>query len=459
MSLRLYDTRTREIRAFEPLHPGQVSIYLCGPTVQAKPHIGHMRSGINYDILRRWLTHLGYDVIFARNVTDIDDKIINVAAGDGIGWWALAEANTRAFNWAYDVLNVQAPTVEPRATGHIPQMLDIIASLIEKGHAYPVAGDVYFDVRSFKRYGEISGQSPDKLQSNPDEGPKRDALDFALWKGAKPGEPQWDSPWGPGRPGWHIECSAMAAAYLGEEFDIHGGGIDLIFPHHENETAQSEAAGHGFARYWVHHALINIGAEKMSKSLGNSLLVEDVVKNYRPVVLRYALGAAHYRSRVDWSDATLEEANTAYERIETFVRNATPKGLQNFEPSVPREFTDAMNDDLGVPQALAVLHNTVREGNAKLAEGKDPKAERDAVLSMLDVLGLDASNGSGGSASELTPVVDALVAVALEARKQARERKDFAAADSIRDSIAAAGVVVEDTADGARWRLADKTGI
>ena len=460
MSLQLYDTRTREVRAFSPVVPGKASIYYCGPTVQAPPHIGHVRSAINFDILRRWLTESGYDVTMARNVTDVDDKIISTAADLGIPWWELADQNTRAFNRAYDLLNVLPPSVEPRATGHITQILELISILIDRGHAYAAGGDVYFDVRSHPTYGSISGQDPDNLQVTEQDGPKRSPLDFALWKGAKPGEPSWPSPWGAGRPGWHIECSAMAAAYLGDTFDIHGGGIDLVFPHHENETAQSEAAGHGFARWWMHNGMVNIGAEKMSKSLGNSLLVEDVAMRYRPVVLRYALGSAHYRSRIDWSEATLDEADAAYSRIETFLRNSTPEGgLETAEAILPPQtFYDAMNDDLAVPQALAAVHNVVRDGNTALASG-DRVAVRTArkqVQYMLQVLGLEDATRAA-AALDLTAIVDSLIDIALEARADARERKDWAQADAIRDQIAAAGITVEDTPDGARWRLADKS--
>ncbi|MEV4894454.1 cysteine--tRNA ligase, partial [Nonomuraea sp. NPDC055795] len=286
MSLHLYDTSTRAIREFVPVEAGRASIYLCGATVQAPPHIGHIRSGVNFDVLRRWLTRSGYDVTFCRNVTDIDDKIIRVSAEEGVPWFVVAERNQRAFTWAYDTLGCLPPTVEPRATGHVPEMITLMERLIERGHAYASGGDVYFDVRSYAdRYGSLSNQRLENMRPAfdcDDDSHKRDPRDFALWKGEKPGEPTWPTPFGPGRPGWHLECSAMVTKYLGPTFDIHGGGLDLIFPHHENEIAQSQAAGDGFARYWMHNGMLKIGAEKMSKSLGNSLLIPDLVQKVRP---------------------------------------------------------------------------------------------------------------------------------------------------------------------------------
>ncbi len=325
MTLRLHDTATRSVREFSPLHPGAVSLYLCGATVQAPPHIGHIRSGVNFDILVRWLRASGYEVTYCRNVTDIDDKILRVAADEGVPWWAVAERNQRAFTRAYDALGCEPPDVEPRATGHVPEMIVLMQRLIDGGHAYASDGDVYFDVRSLPDYGSLSGQRLDHMRAaadTDDDGAKRDPRDFALWKGAKPGEPTWPTPWGPGRPGWHLECSAMSTKYLGPTFDIHGGGLDLVFPHHENELAQSHAAGDGFARYWLHNGLVRIGGEKMSKSLGNSLLVDALVTRVRPAELRYYLGQAHYRSEIDYSEAALAEAATAYRRLEGFVTRA-----------------------------------------------------------------------------------------------------------------------------------------
>jgi cysteinyl-tRNA synthetase len=464
VTIRLYDTATRAVRDLVPLRDGAVGIYLCGATVQAPPHVGHIRSGLSFDILRRWLAHRGYDVTFVRNVTDIDDKILTKAAEHGVPWWAWAQQNERAFTWAYEVLGCLPPTVEPRATGHVPEMITLMQRLIDAGHAYAAGGDVYFDVASLPDYGSLSGQKPENMLVTEPEGesPKRNPLDFALWKGAKPGEPSWDTPWGPGRPGWHLECSAMAEKYLGAEFDIHGGGLDLVFPHHENETAQSHAAGDGFAQLWMHNAWVTAAGEKMSKSLGNSLLVSEIVKRVRPIELRYYLGAAHYRSNIEFSEAALEESAAGFRRVENFVVRATEE-LGGGAPSPGRAaFAAAMDDDHGVPQALAVLHDTVREGNSALAAGDREVAGRALtdVRAMLDVLGLDplaepwaGSSSAAGAGSDVHGVIDALVQVALEQRAAARSRKDFAAADQIRDQLTAAGVVVEDTSSGPRWTL------
>jgi cysteinyl-tRNA synthetase len=455
--LRLHDTRTRSTRDFEPLREGAVSIYVCGPTVQSPPHVGHARSAVAFDVLRRWLLASGYDVTFLRNVTDIDDKILHNAGHEDIPWWALATRNTRAFTSAYDALNVLPPTGEPRATGHVPEMVALMHRLIDAGHAYAAGGDVYFDVRSFPAYGALSGQQPDQMLSAEPDGSKRDPLDFALWKAAKPGEPAWDTPWGPGRPGWHLECSAMATRYLGPEFDIHGGGQDLVFPHHENEVAQSNAAGDPFARYWLHNGLVNTGGEKMSKSLGNSLVVADVLARARPQAVRYYLGSAHYRSDLDWSEAGLAEAEAAYSRIESFLDRASAVVGSDQQAVVPEAFADAMNDDLGVPRALAVLHDTVRAGNVALDEGDKDRLTQahGAAAAMVSVLGLAPADFAAGGAGDdrLRTAVDALVPSMLAARQAARERRDWAEADRIRDALAAAGVVVEDTADGARWRV------
>jgi cysteinyl-tRNA synthetase len=459
VTLRLYDTLTRSTREFVPLEPGRVSIYLCGATVQAPPHIGHIRSGLNFDILRRWLAASGYEVVFCRNVTDIEDKVLERAAAEGTPWWAVAARNERAFTAGYEALGCLPPTVEPRATGHIPEMVALIRRLIEHGHAYAADGDVYFDVRSYPDYGALSGQRPDEMQQGEPSRAKHDPVDFTMWKGAKPGEPCWDTPWGPGRPGWHLECSAMATKYLGPEFDIHGGGLDLIFPHHENEIAQSRSAGDPFARYWMHNALVTTAGEKMSKSLGNSLLVAEMIRRWRPVELRYYLTGPHYRSAIEYSEEALAEAAVAYRRIEGFLtRAAEVLGDVELPPaSLPTAFVAAMDDDLGVPQALAVVHTAVRDGNAALGAGeKAAVAERYAeVRSMLGVLGLDPLSDQwreqGGS--DLTGVLDALVAVALEQREEARGRKDYAAADAIRARLAAAGVSIEDTPNGPRWTL------
>jgi cysteinyl-tRNA synthetase len=465
MTLRLHDTATRTVREFLPVTPGQAGLYLCGATVQAPPHIGHIRSGVSFDILVRWLRVSGLQVTFCRNVTDIDDKILRTAADEGSPWWAVAERNQRAFTRAYDVLGCLPPDVEPRATGHVPEMIALIRRLIDAGHAYAAGGDVYFDVSSYPPYGELSGQRPEHMRAADDvegESAKRDPRDFALWKGYKPGEPFWETPWGPGRPGWHLECSAMATKYLGPAFDIHGGGLDLVFPHHENELAQSRAAGDGFARYWLHNGLVSLGGEKMSKSLGNSLLVDAMVTEVRPAELRYYLGQAHYRSGIDYSPEALAEAAAAYRRIEGFVtRAAGSPGAALGLPlitSLPAAFVAALDDDLAVPQALAVVHESVTEGNTALAAGDLAGAAKQAesVRAMLAVLGLDpfAAPWATAAGEGLREIVDALVSVALEQRQAARARKDYAAADAIRDGLQAAGVVVEDTTAGPRWELA-----
>ena len=461
MPLRLYDSKSRSVRDFEPVTPGRVGIYVCGPTVQSAPHVGHARSAIAFDIVRRWLIAAGFDVTFVRNVTDIDDKILHNAGHENIEWWALGERNSRAFTAAYDALNVLPPTGEPRATGHVPEMIVLMQRLIDVGHAYAAGGDVYFDVRSFSSYGALSGQQPDQMRGSDDVGAKRDSLDFALWKGAKPGEPSWPTPWGPGRPGWHLECSAMATKYLGAEFDIHGGGLDLVFPHHENELAQSRAAGDGFARWWMHNGMVNTSGEKMSKSLGNSLVVADVLQRARPAAVRYLLGSAHYRSDIDWTDDALADADAALARIENFLARAGEL-VGAHDPALtalPAEFVEAMNDDIAAPRALGVVHETVRSGNAALASGdkESVSTSYDAVLAMVTVLGLSPADfgAASGTSSALSAVVDALVPAMLEARQVARDRKDFAEADRIRDALAAAGVVIEDTATGPRWRVGE----
>jgi len=446
------------VREFVPVEPGRVSVYLCGATVQAPPHIGHIRSGVNFDVLRRWLEYRGYAVTFVRNVTDIDDKILARGADEGVPYWVVAARNERAFSDAYAALGCLPPTVEPRATGHVPEMIELMHRLIDVDAAYAVGGDVYFSVRSFAEYGALSGQRPDAMQPAADtdvETHKRDLRDFALWKSAKPGEPYWETPWGRGRPGWHLECSAMAGKYLGDRFDIHGGGLDLVFPHHENEIAQSKAAGEDFANYWMHNAWVTMSGEKMSKSLGNSLLVSEMVRRFRPIELRYFLAAPHYRSMVEYSEEALIEAGIAFGRIETFLRNAADL-LGGVESGpVPPAFAEAMDDDLGTPAAFGVVHTTVREGNTALAAGdKDVVAARAAeVRAMLGVLGLDPAcppwASSGGA--DLTGVVDRLVQELLTQRQTARERKDFAAADAIRDGLREAGVQVEDTPAGPRW--------
>jgi len=466
--LRLYDSATRSISDFVPLIEGRAGIYLCGATVQAPPHVGHIRSGVAFDVLRRWLEASGYEVTFIRNVTDIDDKILQRSAEAGIPWWAWATTHERAFANAYDVLGCTQPTHEPRATGHVTEMVDLMQQLLERGHAYVAAGgsgDLYFDVRSWPRYGELSGQRLDEMEPAADSDPrgKRDPRDFALWKGAKPGEPAsaaWPTPWGRGRPGWHLECSAMAGKYLGDAFDIHGGGLDLRFPHHENELAQSAAVGRPFARYWMHNAWVTTSGEKMSKSLGNSLLVSEVVRRVRPIELRYYLVAAHYRSNIEYSEESLVDAGTAFRRIEGFLERAV-EVTGAVDPGIAcADFVTAMNDDLGVPAALAALHEVVREGNVLLARGDSPalRGTVGSVRAMLGVLGLDPydepwASRAGGEADSLRPVLDGLVGVLLDQRAEARARRDFVAADAIRDRLTALGVVVEDTPAGPRWSV------
>ncbi|MFB9239784.1 cysteine--tRNA ligase [Plantactinospora siamensis] len=470
MTLRLYDTATRSVRDFVPREAGKVGVYLCGLTLQAPAHIGHLRSGVNYDVLRRWLLHSGYEVRFIRNLTDIDDKILVKSIEQGRPFWAIAYANELLLAADYRALNVLPPTYEPRATGHIPEMHELIAELIESGHAYPAgdgSGDVYFDVTSDPDYGSLSGQQPDAMlpaDDAPDRA-KRDPRDFALWKGVKPDEPAdayWPSPWGRGRPGWHIECSAMCRRYLGDEFDIHGGGLDLIFPHHENEIAQSRSAGLPFARFWVHHGLLSLSGVKMGKSVGNALDLAYVASlGVRPVELRYYIVAAHYRSRIDYTEEALRESAVAFRRIEGFVQRAAERVGAGAPGALPAGFAAAMDDDLNTSAALAVLHDVLREGNSGLAAGDDA-AVRDALAAtraMLDVLGLDPLDPAwtgGEPTDDLRSVVDSLVALALEQRAQARARKDWPAADAVRDQLKRAGVVVEDTPQGPRWTIGDQ---
>ena len=460
--MRLYDTQTREVRDFVPLEAGKVGLYVCGLTVQSEPHVGHVRSAVNFDVLQRWLRHQGFEVTFIRNTTDIDDKILAKAAEQGRPWYNLAYAMQRELTRAHEALNVAPPTYEPAATGHVPEMLELIAQLIDKGHAYAAAdgsGDVYFDVRSWPAYGELTHQAIDDMEAAEDADPrgKRDPRDFALWKGWKkevePETAAWPSPWGPGRPGWHIECSAMAGKYLGTAFDIHGGGVDLRFPHHENEQAQSRAAGHPFASYWMHNAWITTSGEKMSKSLGNSLLIPAVLERVRGIELRYYIVAAHYRSHVEFSFEALEEAAAGFRRIENFLDRAGAGA----PGEVPDAFAAAMDDDLGTPAAVAVLHDAVREGNRLLGAGEDASGPAGQVRAILDVLGLDPADpawpSSGGGDAALTAAVDVLVSGLLEQRAEARAAKDFASADAIRDRIKAAGIEIEDTPDGPKWSL------
>jgi cysteinyl-tRNA synthetase len=512
VTLRLFDTASRSAREFEPLARGKASVYLCGATVQGAPHLGHLRSAVCFDILVRWLEASGSQVTYCRNVTDIDDKILAAATAAGTPWWELAERNYREFASGYALLGCRLPDAEPRATGHIPDMIALIERLTARGHAYAAGGDVYFDVRTAGDYGALSGRRPEDMLVPAPDSPgldntaldntalgntalgntalgntalgntaldntaedaghaayKRDPRDFALWKGAKPGEPAWRTPWGPGRPGWHIECSAMAAGYLGPEFDIHGGGQDLIFPHHENERAQSVSAGDRFARYWVHHGLVTTVGTKMSKTAGNALAAADALYRTRPQELRYYLGQAHYRSPVEYTQEALEDAAAAYRRVERFVTraqsalgSAAPPLEPRLEspPQLPLSFAAALDDDLSVPAALAALHATVRDGNYALGTGdhEDAATCLAQARAMLGVLGLDPLAPvwqTGDPDGRLHGVVDALVALALRQREAARARGDYASADSIRDTLEATGVIVEDTSEGPRWELA-----
>ena len=453
-TLNLYDTKSRVISPFKPIKKGEVGIYLCGATVQAPPHIGHIRSGVNFDILRRWLITSGYSVTFVRNVTDIDDKILHKAVHEEIPWWQVAMKYERAFTDAYNALNVLPPTYEPRATGHITQMIELMQKLIENGSAYaPGNGDVYLEVRKLKEYLTLSNQKLDDLQSNEDSDStyKKDPRDFALWKAAKQGDPTWPTPWGAGRPGWHLECSAMAHAYLGEAFDIHGGGLDLIFPHHENEIAQSNAAGYKFANTWMHNAWVTTSGEKMSKSLGNSLQVVEILKKVRGIELRWYLGSAHYRSMLEFSFEALAESATAFKRIEAFLIRAESVIGKEIELLIADEFAKAMNDDLAVPQGLAFIAESMRIGNSAADDKKVLAKIAGEIRGALSILGCDPKDSAFAATKSNDAAMDGLIKLALAQREAARERKDFTAADDIRDQIASLGITVEDTTNGPRW--------
>lgn len=512
--LNLYDTASHAVSPFKPIRPGHVGIYVCGATVQSSPHIGHIRAAVAFDIVRRWMLRLGYDVTFVRNVTDIDDKILDKAAAAGQRWWARAYYYEREFTRAYDTLGVLPPTVEPRATGHIPDMVELIERIIRNGHAYVVrdsdgnpTGNVYFDVASWPHYGELTHQKQGAVEAdeaaavadrmgpsvdaagndkyNPidpaDASPdKHDPRDFALWKAPKDTDPQdarWATPFGVGRPGWHIECSAMSHRYLGEAFDIHGGGLDLRFPHHENEMAQTRAAGWNSAARWMHSAWVTAKGEKMSKSLGNGLSVPAVLAEHSAWVVRYALGSVQYRSMLEWSDQTLTEAQAAFERVSNFIDRAgsaleEQPGRDEISAisadDLPQDFVAAMNNDINVSGATAAIFSAIRDGNAVLSQVQGAlddatraqvRATLVAVRAMLDTLGLDpladpwAVAAVDGENSKAGKALDALISAQLEARQQARAAKDFATADAIRDSLAAAGILIEDAPTGSTWSL------
>lgn len=465
MTLRLYDSESRSARPFEPREAGKVGMYVCGATVQSGPHVGHLRTALTFDILRRWFERSGYEVTHVQNVTDIDDKILAKSAEHNVPWWAWAQRYEREFAAAHRALGILPPTYEPRATGHVPEMIALIERLIERGHAYTGSrGNVYFAVASWPEYGRLTRQGLDEVTQGEDfVSDKRDQHDFAMWKAPKAGEPEsavWDTPWGAGRPGWHTECSAMARRYLGETFDIHGGGLDLRFPHHENERAQSTAAGWGFVRYWMHSAWVTQSGEKMSKSLGNSLSVSEVLARHEPQVVRLALVSAHYRTMMEFTDVTVAEAKANWERFAGFIERATELVGETPDPAtaeLPGEFIQAMDDDLGTPAAFAAIHDHVRRGNIAVAD-EDLETVRTtltAVRVMLFVLGLDPAEWaeSSSSASATESALDTLVQALLADRVAARAARDWSRADAIRDQLTAAGIVVEDGVDGARWHV------
>ena len=467
MTFRLYDSATHEVIDLDPVIPGQVSIYHCGLTVQSSPHLGHIRKEVVFDVLRRWLAISGFKVTVVANVTDIDDKILAKSAEAGVPWFAHAYRFERELHRAYGALGCAEPTYEPRATGHIPEMLEMVEDLIEAGHAYVAAddsGDVYFDVKSWPSYGELSHQRIDDMVPAEDSDPrgKRDPRDFALWKGYKPSEPitaSWPAPWGRGRPGWHLECSAMAIKYLGDEFDIHGGGIDLRFPHHENELAQARASGHPFARHWMHNAWVTASGEKMSKSLLNGALVSEVTAQYPPRAVRFYLAVPHYRSSIEYSSESLTEATASLSRIDGFVERAIELvgPVATEYETLPPSFVAAFNEDLGTSTAMADVYELVRVGNQALTAGDADavKAALVSVQSMLDVFGLrsDDEAWAGGGDARLRPILDGVIAELLEQRQAARARKDFAASDAIRDRLTSLGISVEDTPTGPRWSI------
>jgi len=461
MPLRIYDMLTREKREFVPVTPERVTMYVCGMTVQDKPHVGHIRSSMAGDLMRRYLLHLGYDVVYVYNFTDIDDKIIDRASKEGLAYREVSERNIQAYLEYAKLHNILPATHYPRATEHIGEILGLIGTLVDKGYAYAANGDVYFDVRKKSDYGKLSGRDVDEMRSGtriePGEA-KRDPLDFALWKGAKPGEPQWESPWGPGRPGWHIECSAMSMKYLGETFDIHGGGQDLVFPHHENEMAQSEAAtGKPFARFWTENGMVNLGGEKMSTSTGTLFYIEDIARQADPEVVRYYLLSTHYRSPIDFSHERLREAAVAYERLRSPLERASaweiPAGpapggaLGEALAEAERLFGEAMDDDFNSARAIGHLFDFSREVNRALDEGVGAEA-RQAAAGLLRLGGVLGLFWRAPQAERWGDEILALV----ERREQARQRKDWKQADQAREELLSLGVVVEDGPSGPRLK-------
>jgi cysteinyl-tRNA synthetase len=471
--MRVYNTLGRRMEDLDPREPGRVGIYVCGPTVQSAPHVGHGRQAVAFDVIRRYLVWRGYDVTYVTNITDVEDKIIAAAAERGVTTQEVAEEATEQFLGAYRALGVGEPDSLCYATEHIDDMLETIGRLVEGGHAYPAGGSVWFSVRSFPGYGKLSGRNPDDLRSGVRVEPgddKRDPLDFALWKAAKPGEPSWDSPWGPGRPGWHIECSAMAEAALGFGFDIHGGGLDLVFPHHENEVAQSEAASgeEPFARYWLHNGMVRLKGEKMAKSTGMVVGLLDLLERHPPEAVRMFYLRAQYRQPIDFGDEAVADAEAAVERLWAFRRRAAAAGVAHDaapDAAAIGAFTEAMDDDFNTARALAVLFDAVREGNRHLDSGEDAGPHLAAFEEIVGVLGLaesrsglsDLADGIVGLAGEFgvdaegaEEAVEGLVA----RRTAARDSRDWQTADAIRDRLAAAGVVLEDGDDGTTWHRA-----
>ncbi len=462
MVIQIYDSRVQAVRDFTPSRDGKVSIYVCGPTVQSAPHIGHLRSALIYDLWTRWFIHRGYQVTMIRNITDIDDKVLALATEEE-PWWARAYRIETEFSRLHEVMGILLPTYEPRTSGHIQHSQLLIKRLIHRGHAYVAtdgSGDVYFDVASWRDYGTLTRQGPDSVLDIDERLSiaKRDSRDFALWKGAKKGEPDsasWPSPWGAGRPGWHIQCSAMSRRYLGPVFDIHGGGLDLRFPHHENELAQSVAAGDQFARYWVHAGLVTTNGQKMSKSLDNSISPDDILQRVSPAALRYYLLSAHYRSTLDYQQQALADAGAAFNRIIAFQSRARRHITATFiSRALPDRFANALDDDLNAPAAIAVLHDHTRAGNAALDDGDFSSAANEcrAVSAMLNVLGISADDAEATTQDSIDSTLAAVVDMLLSQRASARDARDFDTADRIRHQLDELGIAVDDAASGTIWR-------